>query len=219
MKVNKGRLLLKAAAVLSMLLLIAGIGMKNEMLGGIAVATLGIVTMTGTAVMQREDITWGICIGAVICATGMAIILAAFLRYFVWFDEVLEFGIGSLGIGMILFLMLLFDVHKIIVCREPVQTQFVRCVWHYGGKGPDTYSATYRVSWQGRQYEATSNLRYSKRKMSRMVTGEWYSVYINPHNPQMVREHRHISVSDIVLFVAGSLMFWFGIASILHCLQ
>lgn len=210
--------MLGAAGFVCVLVWVAGIGMRNEMLGGIAVAAFGIVLMVGALVGQGEYMVWGICIGGVFCATGTVITLMGALRHFMWFDEMMEFGTGLLGIGIILFLMLSFDVYKMIVCCEPIQTQYVRCVWHYGGKGPATYSATYRVSWEGQQCEATSNLRYSERKISKKVAGEWYSVYINPHNPQMVREHRHITVRDVVLLVLGSLMFVLGIGGILYSL-
>lgn len=207
-----------AAAVLSVILLVAGIGTKNGMLGGIAVAVLGIVMLIEAVVTQREYAVWGICVGAVICAMGVVLMLAAWMRRFLWFDEMLEYGICFVGIGLIFFLMLALDVYKIVTCSESVRAQFSGCVWHYGGKSPDTYSATYHIPWQGRQYEATSNLGYSKRKMKKRVTGEWYSVYINPRNPQMVREHRRVTVNDVLFLMIGSLMFVLGIGGILYSL-
>ncbi len=108
------------------------------------------------------------------------------------------FGGAFLGLGIYQ------GVIKAVTCKEKITACFMGAKTRSAGRGGSFYEPVFAFVYQKRQYQGTTGEVYRWRKLiKRYQEGNWYSIYINPGNPNVMCTKRYPQSSAVVMMGIG----------------
>ncbi len=117
-------------------------------------------------------------------------------------DEVKSAALCTV-LGIILVSCFMRLIRLTVRCKQPVQAKYDGCITHSGYRGVASSVPKFCYEWQGMQYQEESPQVESKRLLKKLVPGESYTIYIDPHDPRVCIANRRVRVSGFVVLLVG----------------
>ena len=108
----------------------------------------------------------------------------------------------------------LISYHK---CRESVRAKLTDCRVSSSRSGWERCTPCFTYEYEGEPYESCSFLSYSKGTFQKLFeTGGEYTIYIDPHTPNICADKRRFPLSSVVFAILFLAMFVFGVVVVVR---
>lgn len=172
---------------------------ENMIFFGAALLTLGMLFFYLALKKMALDGRAVILSAIYVCIWGIMTIIAAVMNsnYEGWiFAE--GFGGAFLGLGI------RQGIVKLFVCKEKITACFLEVRSHSSVRGGTFYEPVFGFVYKNRQYKGTTGEVFRRRKLEKKYQmGNWYTIYINPRNPNVMCIRRCPQGAAVLMICIG----------------
>ncbi len=128
------------------------------------------------------------------------------------YGEILVYPLGTIMFGLILLLVGLNDLYSLRRCKEKVDGVYCGYNTYYGNNGVSTQSPIFEYTYNETIYHEQTTKNISYKQLNRnMITGNVYSIYVDPKHPAVYILIKKVKAGTIISVIAGLFFLTFGI--------
>ena len=118
-------------------------------------------------------------------------------------------------LSLLAFLLFASNLLRYRRCRESVRAKLTDCRVS-SSRGWERCTPCFTYEYEGEPYESCSFLSYSKGTFQKLFeTGGEYTIYIDPHTPNICADKRRFPLSRVVVLILSLAVFILGIITVI----